>query len=411
MKVLICNKFYRRFGGPETVVQDSTRLLEADGHEVIPFSTSHPDNWPSKWSEYFVPGVDYHAKSGPLNMATEAVNIIYSKDAKRRMRSLLDSVKPDLVHAHNIYHQLSPSIFGPIKQMGIPIALTLHDYKLACPNMLFYVDGEICERCRGGRFHNAVKHKCVFGSTAKSMVCATEMYLHRLLRIYEKNVDVFISPSQFLIDAITRCGAGGKKMVHIPNIADTETYQATYDNDGYILYFGKLTREKGVETLIRAIAKVKSAKLVVAGTGSQADELRALADDIAPGQVTFAGFLTGDNLRNAIQRCAFFTMPSEWYENCPCTILEAYSAGKPVVASRIGGIPELIDDGVDGFLFEPTNSDDLADKISLLLNAPTMPADMGRLGRKRMEEHYSKVSFYSRLKSVYRELVPGWPEG
>jgi glycosyltransferase involved in cell wall biosynthesis len=409
MKVLICNKFYRPFGGPETVVHDTTRLLEADGHEVIPFSMSHPDNWPSPWSEYFLPEIDYHASPGSFAMIREATNIIYSREAKRRISALLERAKPDIVHAHNIYHQLSPSIFRPIKQRGIPVALSLHDYKLACPNVLFYVDGEVCERCSGGRFYNAITHKCVFGSAAKSTVCAVEMYLHRALRTYQKSVDVFISPSQFLIDALKRCGAGGKKMVHIPNIADIDTYQPTYDNDGYILYFGKLTPEKGVETLIRAVAKVKSARLVAAGTGAQADELKALADEIAPGQVTFAGFLTGDALRQTIQRCAFFAMPSQWYENCPCTILESYSAGKAVVASRIGGIPELIDDGVDGFLFEPGNNEELAEKIALLIGTPSSMADMGRLGREKMERHYSRAMHYARLTDVYRELVPEWP--
>jgi glycosyltransferase involved in cell wall biosynthesis len=406
MKILICNKFYRPFGGPETCVRDNSAMLEADGHEIIPFSMSHPDNWPTEWFRFFVSQTDYHAEHGPFSKIREAAKIVYSLEAKRKITALLEETRPDLAHMHNIYHQLSPSIFGPVKKRGIPIVMSLHDYKLACPNMLFYVDGEICERCSGGKFHNAVTHKCVFGSAAHSSVCAFEMYVHRLLKTYQHSVDVFISPSQFLIDAITRCGAAGKRMVHIPNIAALDSYTPTYENDGYILYFGKLTPEKGVKTLIKAISRVGSAKLVAVGTGSQAPELKALADDIAPGRVEFAGFLTGENLRRAIERCAFFVIPSEWYENCPCTILEAYSAGKPVVGSRIGGIPELIKDGEDGFLFEPGNQEELAGKIDLLLSNPDRIIEMGRAGRDRMEQEYSRRSHYRRLLEIYRTLLP-----
>jgi glycosyltransferase involved in cell wall biosynthesis len=410
MKVVICNKFYKRFGGPETVIQDSTRLLESDGHEVIPFSMSHPDNWPTKWSDYFVSQVNYHGKPSAFRQIGEAINIVYSREAKDKMERLLDTVKPDIVHAHNIYHQLSPSILGPMKKRGIPVVMSLHDYKLACPNMLFYVNGEICERCSGGKFYNAITHKCVFGSSAKSAVCALEMYVHRITQMYLKNVDVFISPSQFLIDALERCGVHGKRMVHIPNVADIDTYSATYDNDGYILYFGKLTPEKGVRTLIRAVSQVPSAKLVVAGTGSEADELKALAEETAPGRITFAGFLTGEKLKQAIERCAFFVMPSVWYENCPCTILETFSAGKPIVASRIGGIPELIEENLDGMTFEPGNHEELAEKIAALLSNQTRMVAMGKAGREKMERNYSLTAHYARLLEIYRDLVPDWPE-
>ncbi|MDO8682969.1 MAG: glycosyltransferase [Armatimonadota bacterium] len=406
MRVLVCNKFYRPFGGPETQVLESSKLLEADGHDVIPFSMAHPDNWPTQWSRFFVSQVDYHANPGLLSRVKEATSIVYSSEAKRKMEALLDEARPDLAHAHNIYHQLSPSIFGPIKKRGIPIVMSLHDYKLACPNMLFHTEGEVCERCCGGKFFNAIIHKCVFGSTAASAVCAFEMYVHRLLGMYKKNVDVFISPSRFLINALTRCGAGGKRMVHIPALADVDAYNPSYDNDGYILYFGKLTPEKGVKTLIRAVALMESARLVVAGTGSQGPELEAMAEELAPGRVEFAGFLTGEKLRRVVERCMFLVVPSEWYENCPATVLEAYSAGKPVIGSRIGGVPELINEGVDGFLFQPGNHEELAEKIGSLIHNQARIVEMGKIGRAKMEREYSRQAHYQKLMDLYHELVP-----
>lgn len=407
MRVLVCNKFYRPFGGPETVLEDTSRLLEADGHEIVPFSMQHPDNWPTKWSDYFVSQVDYHADPGLLAKVKEAGKIIHSGEAKRKVEALLDAAKPDIAHCHNIYHQLSPSIFGPMKERGIPIVMTLHDAKLACPNMLFYVGGETCERCRGGKFYNAVIHRCVFGSRTASAVCAFELYVHRLTKVYQKNVDVFISPSQFLIDAVTRCGGAGRRMLHIPNIAKVDLFTPTYDNDGYILYLGRLTPDKGLQTLIRAVSMVDGAKLVVVGTGVQADEMKALADELAPGRVQFAGFLTGEPLKRVIERCAFYVMPSQCNENCPCTILEAYSSGKPVIGSRIGGIPELINEGVDGFLFEPGNHEDIAERISALLSDPAQVPEMGKAGRERMEKAYSPQAHYRRLMAVYEELTAG----
>ncbi|MDO8586826.1 MAG: glycosyltransferase family 4 protein [Armatimonadota bacterium] len=410
MKVLVCNKFYRPYGGPETQVLETSRLLEADGHEVVPFSMSHPDNWPSPWSGYFVPRIDYHGNPGPIAGIREAANIIYSREARRRITRLLDAARPDIAHMHNIYHQLSPSIFGPVKKRGVPIVMSLHDYKLACPNMLFYVDGDVCERCSGGRFRNAVIHKCVFGSSPRSAVCAVEMYIHRFLRVYQRSVDVFISPSRFLIDILTRCGAAGPRMVHVPALANVDAYTPTYENDGYVFCLGKLTPEKGIATLIRAVALISDTRLVVAGTGAQREELERLAQELAPGRVEFVGFLSGETLRRAMERCAVFVIPSVWYENCPATVLEAYSAGKPVIGSRIGGIPELVDEGSDGLLFEPGNHEELAVKISSLLADGASIVEMGRAGRGKMESKYSRREHYKRLIEIYRELVPGWPD-
>jgi len=407
MRVLICNKFYRPYGGPETQVLECSKLLEADGHEVVPFSMAHPENWPTKWSGYFVSQVEYHAHAGWVSRLREAAKIVYSVEARRKIEELLQESRPDIVHAHNVYHQLSPSIFGPIRKRGIPVVMSLHDYKLACPNMLFYTQGEVCERCRGGRFYNAITHRCVFDSVAASAVCALEMYVHRLLKIYRRSVDIFISPSKFLIDQMKRCGAAGKRMVHIPALADVDSYNPTYESDGYIMYFGKLTPEKGVRTLVRAVSQVKSARLIAAGTGSQKPELEALAEEIAPGRVEFPGFLTGEKLRRTVERCAFHVIPSEWYENCPATILESYSAGKPVIGSRIGGIPELVEEGNDGLLFEPGNHEDLAKKISVLLANPGATAEMGRSGRVKMERQYSRTAHYEKLLAVYGELLPG----
>lgn len=407
MKVLLCNKFYRPVGGPETIVLDTMRELRALGHEAIPFAMHHPDNVESEYSDYFVPNIDYNSTSrGFSRRVKDAVDIVYSREAAGRIRRLIEVAKPDIAHCHNIYHQLSPSIFAPLRKVGIPTVLTLHDGKLLCANMLFLIHGKVCEKCAGRKFHNAVLNRCVKDSRAASMVCCVEGSVHRALRMYERGVDLFITPSQFLKGKLVEHKRLPEERIEVlPNYADTEGMQPDYTPGDYGLFVGRLEPLKGIATLLNAWRHIPSLELRLAGRGPMLEEGKQMAEGEGLERVSFLGFQSGETLQRLFRGSRFVVLPSECYENCPMVILEAFSAGKPVIASNIGGIPELVDHGVDGLLFEPGDVEGLVAAIRILVDDPNLASEMGRRGRAKVEERFSISSHMDALLGIYRRLV------
>ena len=408
MKILVCNKFYRPVGGPETIVLDTVRELETLGHDVIPFAMAHPDNADSKYAEYFVPNVDYNAEGGkgPGKQLREAANIIYSREARRNIEKLIADTRPDLAHVHNIYHQLSPSILAPIKEAGIPTILTLHDYKLLCANMLLLTHGRVCEKCAGRKFHHAVLNKCVKDSYGSSLVCCIEETLHRALKIYERNVDLFVSPSRFLKGKLVEHGRLKEDQIAVlPNYADTQSLVPDFQPGAYGLFVGHLSRHKGVMTLLEACKEIPDLEVRFAGRGPLLEEAEQFREREGLTKVKFVGFQTGSDLARLFREARFVVLPSECNENCPMAILEAFAYGKPVIASRIGGIPELIDEGSDGLLFEPGDSHELASHMKTLISKPELAGEMGRWGRAKVEEHYSIRTYIESLLGLYSRVL------
>lgn len=408
MKILVCNKFYRPVGGPETIVLDTIRELEVLGHTAIPFAMAHPDNHESKYSDYFVPNVDYGPRrsKGVRRLVKEAADIMYSTDARRQIEKLIANVKPDIAHAHNIYHQLSPSILCALRKAGIPTVLTLHDGKPLCANMLFLRKGQVCERCAGKRFHHAVINKCVKDSVMSSLVCCVEETLHRWLRIYERNVDLFITPSQFLKGKLVEHGRIREDQIEVLyNYAETKSITPSFTPGDYGLFLGKVESFKGIRTLLEACREIPDFEIRIAGRGTMYEEGLRIVEAENLTQVKFLGFQTGDDLVRQRREARFVLVPSEWYENCPMVILEAFAAGKPVIASRIGGIPELIDGGVDGLLFEPGNVQELALSMRRLIGDPGLAGEMGRRGRAKMDERFSMETYMESLLGVYRRVL------
>ncbi|HUV03479.1 MAG TPA: glycosyltransferase family 4 protein [Armatimonadota bacterium] len=408
LRVLMCNKFFVPVGGAETVMFEELKMLEANGHTVIPFAMQRADNLPSPYSKYFVSQVDYNesGRSSARSLLRSAVNIIYSTEAARKIWDLVREVRPDIAHLHNIYHQLSPSICVALRREGVPMVMTLHDVKLLCPDYLFLRNGAICELCGGGKFYNAVRYKCVKGSRAKSMICCIEMYVHKLFKLYDRNIDIFIAPSEFLRNKLLEYGRlPAEQIVHIPNAIDLDAYTPSYSNQGYCLFVGRLASYKGIMTLMRAMSGNRHVQLRVVGDGDarqQAEEFKKLH---SLDNVTFGGFQTGEVLRSIVQGAAFMIVPSECYENCPMTVLEAFATGKPVIGSRLGGIPDIIDDGVNGLLFEPGNADDLAEKISYLAGQPKLLVGMGKAARAKVEKKYSPQEHLESLLCVYEKVI------
>lgn len=416
-KILLVNKFYYLRGGTERYCFDVTRLLRQEGHTVIPFSMAHERNLDSKYTPYFVDEISLERSTDwrrPLAVLKAAGRAVYSPQARHSLKQLIDDERPDLAYLHNIHHQISLSILPLLKGHGIPIVWRLHDYSVFCPNSLFYSQGAVCEACAGGRYYHIVLRRCRRGSRAASLVACLGSCLDRWLRLADC-VDLFIAPSHFLKDKMVQHGLDAQRLVVQPNFIPPDRFdpappptwpgEEAADGEGYLLFFGRLSEEKGVKTLIEAMARLPDSKLVIAGDGPQRSGLESLAARVAGRRIRFTGYQPPEKLQATLRRASLVIVPSEWYENCPYAILEAFAAGKPVVASRIGGIPELVQHGQDGLLFEAGNALELADCIRTLAVDDRRRRRLGQSARKKIEKLYRPQSHYAGLMEILGGLV------
>lgn len=360
MKILLINKYYFLKGGAERHLFVLQEQLERAGHEIAVFAMEHPENRPSPWSKYFVSNVEFDTLRGGNQGLRTAGRMLYSFEARKKLQQLLKVFKPDIAHVHNIYHQISPSILPLLRKNGIPVVQTLHDYKLICPNYSLYTEGDVCERCKKHNYVNAIRHKCLKHSVVASTLAATEMSLHKLLGLYERNVNIFISPSAFLKDKVRSWGYTNLDIRHLPYSMEPLDVAAPVGT--YLLYFGRLSQEKGVDTLLAAMRTVKT-PLTIAGTGPQEQELKDYAKEHNLDHVHFVGFQSGTALDGLIRNSMGVVVPSRWHENYPFAILESFAAGKAVLGTRRGGIPELVVDGKRGILTAAGSAEELADAI------------------------------------------------
>ncbi len=401
--LLSINNYYYYRGGAETVFLEQNKLFERQGWRVVPFAMRHPKNISTPWSAYFVDEIEFGQEYSLTQKVMKAPKVIYSFEARHKLDRLLKRVQPDVAHAHNIYHHISPSILSLLKNRGVPTVLTLHDLKIACPAYNMLAPDGICERCKGGHLHNVVTNRCIKGSAALSAVVMAEAVLHRALGSYTRCVDRFVVPSQFYIDKFCEWGMPRSLFRHIPNFVDTTRLQPRFNPGDAFLYFGRVSREKGIDTLIRAAASAKCALRVV-GTGPELEEMRVLAQRIKA-DVTFLGYQTGESLHEAVAGSLAVVLPSQWYENAPMSVLEAYALGKPVLGARIGGIPELVKDGETGATFESSNVDSLAHALAQFAGQTAQQvSEMGRQGRAWVESSFTIELYRERILQLYREL-------
>jgi len=405
VKILLLNKYFYLKGGAERHVSKISKILETKGHQAIPFSMEDERNEPTPYAKYFVSKVDFNSPMSLGDKLRMISRVIYFLEAREKIEALMRKVKPNIAHLHNIAHQISPSVLHSLKKFDLPVIQTLHDYKLICPTYRMVVEGRICERCKGHQYYQAVLQRCNKGSFSFSLLNCVEMYIHKFSGIYEKNVDLFIAPSSFLHNKIIEFGVNGKKVVHIPNFIDAEGYSPKYNGENYLVYFGKVSAEKGLFTLVQAMRNIKTSKLLIVGEGELKKDLEKYILQKNIVNVKFLGHIKGDRLKTTIRNSLFAVLPSEWYENCPYSILEAFALGKPVIGSDIGGIPELIKDGVDGLLFAPGNSEELSEKIAYLISRPRLREQMGRDARKKVEEKYNPELYYQKVMGVYQKLL------
>lgn len=399
MKVLLANNYFYHRGGSERVFFDEAALLGFKGHEVFYFATRSERNLPTPFSKYFVSELEYKLK----NIA----RFIYCLESKKKIHEILNDLKPNIAHLHNIYQDISPSVLPVLKKYDIPSVLTLHDLKLICPNYLLMHDGIICEDCYGGRFYRCVLNRCKQKSYAYSIVPALEAYVHKILNIWKGYVSYFISPSHFLKNKLVEFGWDGEHIEVVSNCLSLEHYLPNYEAGDYFLYLGRLSQEKGLLTMFAAFQQLPScARLLVVGGGPIEAELKQSVE--GDERITFTGYLEGENLVRMTRKARALVIPSECYENAPMSILEAMAYGKPVIGSRIGGIPEMVEEGVNGYLFEPGNADDLKDKLELMLSKPKKDIEqMGKTARDKVEREYNAELHYERLMEVYNKALTG----
>jgi glycosyltransferase involved in cell wall biosynthesis len=405
--ILFLNKFYYLKGGSERVFFEEMSILEQHGHKCIPFSRRSPQNEPSEYERYFAPYLALNQGVSIQNIRS-AVEIVYSKEVKRALSRLISTIHPDIAHTHNTYGLLTTSVLDELYSRGIPTVMSLHDYKIICPNYQFLKGTEICEDCKTHRYYKAVQNKCVHGNLMYSSIYAFENYFNYLTAKYHKKVAKFIAVSRFIKDKFVEFGFPHEQIVVIPNFINSDQYEAHYQHEKYFLYFGRLSSEKGVQTLLKAfrLVNIGGFKLVIVGDGPLRLELKDEALQSGVDKVEFTGFLSGTDLANKVKRSTCVIVPSEWYENCPMSVLEALAYGKPVIGANIGGIPELIQDGTDGFLFQSGNVDDLAAKLDHVIDLSSREYEqMARNAREKVERCFNADQHYESLLELYNGVL------
>jgi glycosyltransferase involved in cell wall biosynthesis len=400
-RVLMVNKFHYPRGGAEHYMFRLAGLLEQRGTEVDYFAMRDARNLPCPTDRYFVSEVSFEQPpqglSGRIGMAAR---MVYSREARSKMGRLLADRTPDLAHVHNIYHQLSPSLLAPLRRRGVPVVMTVHDFKLVCPVYSLLSHGEICERCVGNGFGPAVRHRCNRGSLSGSLLVAGETWAHRRLGLYRDGVDVFITPSAFARDRLITGGYPAERIVVVPNCVVADDYHPLHRAGDHALYVGRLSREKGVEVLVRAAA-ASGARVKMVGDGPLRPTLqRMIAESGA--DVELLGFRSGEELSAAVQAASVVVMPSICHDNCPLAVIEAMAWGKPVIGSRVGGIPELVRDGEEGLLVPHGDTAALGAAMLRLQEDPELGERMGRAGRARVEAHYDADPHYRAVAAAYR---------
>jgi len=398
LNILAINNYAYLRGGSERYFLELNKLLRESGHRVLAMSTRKGNETETNKILY-IDGVNLdHPR--PWNIG----KFLYSREAEIAVGRAIERFKPDVAHLHIYYGQFTASILRPLKKARIPIVQTLHEYKLVCPVYTLYRNGAPCEDCQGRRFWKAAHRRCNRGSIARSLVSVIESYMSRILGNVEK-VDHFIGVSEFLRHKMIQHGLLADKITTVHNFTDCERKPPAREVGRHFLYFGRIERLKGVFTLIDAAEHVKEFPLLIVGTGNDQYEL---ADEIERrnlSHIHLLGFKTGESLEELIRTSICVIAPSEWYEPFGLTVIESFALGRPVIASRIGGLTELIDEGVNGFLFTPGNMRELVERMRWFANNRGLAIEMGSAGHSNVQDRFSGANHVEQVVNVYRKVI------
>ncbi|GIU85499.1 MAG: glycosyl transferase [Acidimicrobiia bacterium] len=405
MRILHVNKFLYRRGGAEAYMADLAALQERSGDTVAFFGMAHPDNERSELADTFPGHVEFGTGASGLDRLRAVPRMLWSVGAARGITAAVARFRPDVVHFHNVYHQLSPSVIDAVARRGVPSVMTVHDYKLVCPNYQLLAGGARCTDCVGGSLRSPLTRRCKSGSLAASALLAAETALHRRLRVYDR-LGALVAPSRFLADLLTASAPTRVPVRHVPHFVGGPGRPGAppgpdLPEPGLVVYAGRLAPEKGVDVLVEAAAALPGARVDVAGDGPARADLERLARDAGVTNVRFLGHLAAGDLARLLRRATVVAVPSRWYENQPLAVLEAFAAGRPVVASALGGIPELVEPGRDGFLVPPDDPRRLAATLARVLHDPALARAMGRAARARIARDHDSATHLERIAACY----------
>lgn len=359
-------------------------------------------NIKTKNKEYFVEPIDLNG-----NNKLKSKDIIYSKKNQKKMIYALEDFKPDIVHLNNFQRQLSASIIKPIKKRNIPIVYTAHDIQAICPNKtMLDRQNNICEKCMNGKYKNCFKKTCIKNSKLKSLLGTIENKYYRIKRIYQEQIDYIITPSEFYRKKLIEDGINHRKIETIHNFVKMNEYNIEKEDGDYVLYFGRISKEKGIFDLIEATQKIDELKLYLAGDGPDFDNLKKFIQKSKIGdRVKMLGFLNCSQIKETIGRCRFVILPSIWRDNCPYSIIETMAIGKAIIGTDIGGIPELIQDNKTGFLTKFKDHNDLIQKMKKLYNEKDLAIKMGKEAKKVAITLYTEENYYNKIIKIYERLI------
>ncbi len=408
MRILLVNKFHYLKGGSEKYYFELGKLLKEYGNEIAYFTMKNENNIETGDKQYYANEIDLNNSS-----KLKALDVIYSKENYRKFEKAIKDFKPDIVHLNNFQRQLSESIIECCYKYKIPIIFTAHDMQAICPAIsMLDSDKKICEDCMCGKYINCIKKKCIKNSTMKSLLGAIEGKYYRYKKVYNKKINYIITPSEFYRNKFIKDGISEDRIQVIRNFIDTKKYDLKIEDQDYVFYSGRLSKEKGILNLIEAFSKLikeneelKDKKLLVAGDGPERENIEEIIKvNKLEKNIILLGYLKQDILKDYIRKCKFAIVPSICYENCPYSVIEIQLIGKAIIGADIGGIPEMIKNDENGLTYKHDNMDELMRKMKLLFNDENLARKLGIKAKEFAKKEYDKKEYYDKLIDIYNKV-------
>lgn len=402
MKILQINKFFYRRGGADQHFLDLVELLQKEGNEVLVFSMKDKRNEKSADEKYFV----NHREFGKFDLVSylRPLKTVYSCEAKRKIEKLIKDKKPEIAHLHLIYHHLTPSILPILKKYKIPVVATIHDWKFICPNYSLFTQGRVCERCKGGKYYNCLTHRCLHGSLGKSALATTEAYFHHFKKYYEKYIDLYIAPSEFVKNKFIEFGYPAEKIVVLSHFLPANFISAEKDQNpvmpAHFAYVGRLSKEKGILDLCQKWLDEKVPySLDIFGTGPLEKEIKKFCDKSA-GKIICHGFVPREDIHRNYQQFTATISPSIVYETFGLSVLESLASGVPAVVNNLGALAEFAEKtpAVIAFDFKKPGS-------LLLALQQSAVSEKRSFAREFVKNYPSARNYYQKLISFYQGLL------
>ncbi|MBZ5719903.1 MAG: glycosyltransferase family 4 protein [Acidobacteriia bacterium] len=392
MKILIVHNTYQQPGGEDTVFRQERDLLRRTGHDAVTYERSNFE------------ADDYTG----LKRFVLVKDVIWNSSARQEFKQVLRREKPDVVHVHNTFMRISPSIYGACQDAGIPVVQSLHNYRLLCPAANFFRAGKVCEECMTDGLWRGVSHACYRESSTATATVAAMLTLHRALGTWQRLVHSYVALSEFSRQRFIAGGLPADKITVKPNFVDPDPGARTTDGD-YAIFIGRFSEEKGLDTLLAAFEQIRQVPLIIVGDGPPLERLKAQADRQQLTNVSFRGRLPRHETWDALKGARFLVLPSECYENFPMTVAEAFACGVPVICSRLGAMQELVADHQTGIHFNPSDAQDLAAKVAWAWSHTSELAQMGRRARLEFEAKYTADKNYLLLMELYQRARGSLP--